>query len=107
MISVLGALLPERLQMQRLRQQHVAELSCIHLNRGPRVERPPGPLTDGLISQAADPCRDLPGPARLGNARLDRLHTATEHTSNKDSPEQSAPMIIDASRQANGCGAQI
>jgi hypothetical protein len=44
----------------------------------------------------------LPGPARL-----DRLHTATEHTSNKDSSEQSAPMIIDASRQANGCGAQI
>ena len=63
-------LLPHRLQTERLGEQHIAELSGIHLNRRPGIQGTPKALCDGLIDDATDTCRDLPCTACLGQPTL-------------------------------------
>ena len=67
-------LLPHRRQMQRLDEEHVAQLPGIHLNRRPGIERAPQPLLRRLVPRGDDPRRHLPGPARLRRGHLQRLH---------------------------------
>ena len=62
--------------MQRLGEQHVAELAGIHLNRGPGIEGTSNALGHGLIADATDPRRDLPCAACLGQPHLQGLHAA-------------------------------
>jgi len=53
-------------EMERLGEEYVAELSCIHLYCRPGIQRTPNAWRDGLVADATDPRRDLPGAACLG-----------------------------------------
>src|SRR5215510_3985443 len=87
--------------MQRLREQHVAELPRIHLNRRSGIEGTPDALRDGLIADATDARGDLPGPCLTSQPDLQGLHAPAQCTPNKDGPEESPIMIIDAAREAS------
>ena len=71
--ACLSLLLPKRWQLQRLGEQHVAELAGIHLNRGPGIEGTSNALGHGLIANAIDARRDLPGPGLTGQPDLQRV----------------------------------
>src|SRR5439155_18076527 len=80
--------------MQWLDQQHLAEVPAVHLDRRPRIERPPQTLLRGLTPARRDPTPHLSRGARPRRFQLHHLGTATERTANKDGPEQASPMLV-------------
>ena len=83
----LAPLLPHRGQMERLGEQHLAELPAVDLNRGPRIECAPEALRDGFIADAADPRCDLPRARRPGHLQLQGLHPTPQGPPDKDRPK--------------------
>ena len=66
-------LLPHRWEMQRLRQQDLAELAAVHGAGWTGIERPPQALLRDLIPGADDTCGDLPCRAGLRRTELQHL----------------------------------
>jgi hypothetical protein len=96
----LPLLLPQGRKAERLGQQHMAELPRVHCNRRPRIERTPEALRDGLIADATDPRRDLPGAAGLGQPTLQGLHAPAQGAADKHRSEEPPVMVIDVPRES-------
>src|SRR6266568_2653075 len=95
-----GALLPHRRQMERLDQQHIAELAGADLDCGPRIECPTVPLLASLTPRRGNAACDIPQGSSLGDARLDGLLSPTQGTANKHRAKQSPKVLVDTPCQS-------
>jgi len=67
-------LLPHRRQMQRLREQDLAELPAVHLNGRARIERASEALLGGLVGSPGNAAADCAHGASGGGLELEGLH---------------------------------